>query len=293
MSVVIHTKLSPGVGTGVENGSVGQDEIATNEVVCDGKTYTVLAVFDGHGGTEDEYFNLSNGAALAGVRVINSLSDPNNKYGLTGVPDVDKILEAIHEEFKSSKDDNSGSTATIVVVNEQNNVEGCIVEGCILGDSAIRIIRDDRTIETYTGASPNDKATRDQVIARGGEVAYFPEYQAWRVKCPSGGSIAVADCVGNNDTPGMGKKGVPVKFQLDPEETLLIGSDGLDKIDSRRLDMNFRIAKKTCKGDIQQTAYMLACSVYAEASRLSADDVAVILYQPKPNNIASESAAGP
>ena len=288
MSRVIHTKLSPGVGTRVENGSVGQDEIATNEVVCDGKTYTVLAVFDGHGGTEDEYFNLSNGAALAGVRVINSLSDPNNKYGLTGVPDVDKILEAIHEEFKLSKDDNSGSTATIVVVDEKDNVEGCIV-----GDSAIRIIRDDRTIETYTGASPNDKSTRDQVIARGGEVAYFPEYQAWRVKCSSGGSIAVADCIGNNDTLGMGKKGVPVKFQLDPEETLLIGSDGLDKIDSRRLDMNFRIAKKTCKGDIQQTAYMLACSVYAEASRLSADDVAVILYQPKPNNTASESSAGP
>jgi serine/threonine protein phosphatase PrpC len=308
--VISHTvkfldaKLLPGIGFKVVDGRASQDVIAICIVwvEVDGirKKYIVLAVFDGHGGKKGKNGKLTNEAALAGARVINSLSDPNNKYGLTGVPDVVKILEAIHEEFKASEDDTSGSTATIVVIDEQNNVEGRI-----LGDSAIRINRDNKTVKKYTGASPNDKATRDQVIARGGEVIYFSRFNVWRLVCDSGETLATSSGVGDYNTRGVDREGLPVKFQLAPNETLLIGSDGLDEIDSRTLDLNLQFAKEACKGNIQQTASMFAEFVYRDSGgeQCGADDVAVILYQPDADEvnkladrvelIASESAAGP
>ena len=274
-SEIPEVKLLPGVGCAVVVGRAGQDVTAKCTVRVGEANYIVLAVFDGHGGKEGKDGKLSNEAALAGARVINSLSDPNNKYGLTGIPNVEKILEAIHEEFKASEDDTSGSTATIVVICKNK------VKGRILGDSAIRIFRNNKTVKKYTGASPNDKEVRDQVIARGGEVRYFAWANVWRLVCDSGETLATASGIGDYNTRGVDKEGVPFEFELAPNEILLIGSDGLDDINNSCLDSNFQFAKEDCKGDIQQTASMFAELVYCASGgrRCGADDVAVILFQ--------------
>jgi serine/threonine protein phosphatase PrpC len=247
--------------------------------IVDKNDYLVFGMFDGHGGRKYG----DNDAAIAGARVINSLSDPKNKYGLTGAPDAAKILNAIHKEAEETVKDTTGSTATILVVH------GRKVKGLILGDSSVYIFENGVIIRKITGPSFNDEAVRARVISKGGEMFREVLYSGrvvWRIvnEAKTNG-VVTSSGIGDFGFIGMDRDGEPFDFELADGQTLLVATDGLDSdISSRDIEGILRKATVDGKGDLQTIANLLASRVFHESGlRLpgTPDDIALILYQPK------------